>query len=94
MLWFVSCSAEKGLDAEANKTDITASSGENKLVQNENVVSEITCPECGHKKKETMPEDVCVIRYTCEKCKAELHPADGDCCVFCTYGTHKCPSMQ
>lgn len=56
--------------------------------------SEITCPKCGHKKTEKMPEDVCVITYTCEKCKVQLHPKDGDCCVFCTYGTHKCPSME
>ncbi|MHB8259078.1 MAG: GDCCVxC domain-containing (seleno)protein [Bacteroidia bacterium] len=56
--------------------------------------SEITCPKCGHKKTETMPTDVCVIKYTCEKCQAELQPKQGDCCVFCSYGTHKCPSMQ
>lgn len=56
--------------------------------------SEITCPKCGYKKTETMPTDVCVIKYNCEKCQAELRPKEGDCCVFCTYGTHKCPSMQ
>lgn len=56
--------------------------------------SEITCPKCGHKKMETMPTDVCVIKYNCEKCNTEMLPKDGDCCVFCTYGTHKCPSMQ
>lgn len=56
--------------------------------------SEITCPECGHKKMEKMPTDVCVITYTCEKCKTQLHPKDGDCCVFCTYGTNKCPSKE
>jgi DNA-directed RNA polymerase subunit RPC12/RpoP len=56
--------------------------------------SEITCPKCGHKKMEKMPTDVCVITYTCEKCKADLHPKDGDCCVFCTYGTNKCPSKE
>ena len=56
--------------------------------------SEITCPKCGHKKTETLPTDVCVIKYTCENCKTELTPKVGDCCVFCTYGTHKCPSKQ
>jgi len=56
--------------------------------------SEITCPNCGHKKTERLPTDVCVIKYTCEQCKTELHPKQGDCCVFCTYGTHKCPSKQ
>jgi hypothetical protein len=56
--------------------------------------SEITCPKCGHKKTEKLPTDVCVIHYTCEKCHADLTPKVGDCCVFCTYGTHKCPSKQ
>ena len=56
--------------------------------------SEITCPECGNKSTEVLPTDVCAIIYTCENCKTELTPKDGDCCVFCTYGTHKCPSMQ
>lgn len=56
--------------------------------------SEITCPICGHKKIEILPTDVCAIKYTCEECNAELTPKEGDCCVFCTYGTHKCPSMQ
>jgi hypothetical protein len=57
-------------------------------------ISEITCPNCGHKKVETLPTDVCQLSYTCEKCKTVMHPKEGDCCVFCTYGDHKCPSMQ
>ena len=56
--------------------------------------SEITCPHCGHKKMETLPTDVCVIKYNCEKCGTLLIPKNGDCCVFCTYGSHKCPSKQ
>jgi hypothetical protein len=56
--------------------------------------SQITCPKCGHKKTEIMPTDVCQIKYTCENCRTVLYPKDGDCCVFCTYGDHKCPSKQ
>ena len=56
--------------------------------------SEITCPKCGHKKTETMPTDQCLIKYTCEKCKADIFPKVGDCCVFCSYGSVKCPSKQ
>ena len=56
--------------------------------------SEITCPKCRYKKIERMPTDVCVITYTCKNCKVQLHPKDGDCCVFCTYGNHKCPSKE
>lgn len=56
--------------------------------------SRITCPHCGHVATEKMPTDVCLLRYTCKKCHAELHQQDGDCCVFCSYGDHKCPSKQ
>lgn len=56
--------------------------------------SEITCPKCGHKAIENLPTEVCQIKYNCEKCDTLLMPLEGDCCVFCTYGTHKCPSMQ
>ncbi|MGY8942318.1 MAG: GDCCVxC domain-containing (seleno)protein [Flavobacteriales bacterium] len=58
------------------------------------LTSEITCPQCGHQKVETLPTEVCQIRYTCENCKAELMPQGEDCCVFCSYGDHKCPSKQ
>lgn len=54
----------------------------------------ITCPNCGHKKKETMPTDACQFFYECEKCKTVLKPKQGDCCVYCSYGTVKCPSIQ
>jgi hypothetical protein len=37
---------------------------------------------------------VCMVSYTCENCKEVMHPKDDDCCVFCTYGTHTCPSKQ
>jgi hypothetical protein len=57
-------------------------------------VSEITCPKCGYKKMETMPTDVCLIKYTCDSCATVSYSKDGDCCVFCSYGTHKCPSKQ
>jgi hypothetical protein len=54
----------------------------------------ITCPVCGHQKKETMPTDACQYFYECEKCHSVLKAQVGDCCVFCSYGTEKCPSMQ
>jgi|GEM_PF-1138358 len=57
-------------------------------------ISTITCPKCGFKKSETMPTDVCLLKYTCTNCQGVLRPKEGDCCVFCTYGDHKCPSKQ
>lgn len=56
--------------------------------------SEITCPKCNYKKLELLPTEFCLLKYTCGSCKTTLHPKKGDCCVFCSYGTHKCPSMQ
>ena len=56
--------------------------------------SVITCPNCGHKKEEVMPTDACQYFYDCENCLKVLKPKDGDCCVFCSYGTVKCPPIQ
>ena len=54
----------------------------------------ITCPKCGHRKEEIMPTDACQYFYDCENCKQVLKPNQGDCCVYCSYGTTKCPPMQ
>ncbi len=54
----------------------------------------ITCPVCGHSKEEIMPTDACQYFYECTNCKTQLKPNQGDCCVFCSYGTVKCPPMQ
>jgi rubredoxin len=56
--------------------------------------SEITCPECGHRKTEEMPVDACQFFYQCEGCGSVLRPKAGDCCVFCSYGTVPCPPIQ
>ena len=56
--------------------------------------SEITCPQCGLRTKETMPTDACQFFYDCKGCGALLRPKPGDCCVFCSYGTVPCPPVQ
>ncbi|MEQ9265356.1 MAG: GDCCVxC domain-containing (seleno)protein [Balneolaceae bacterium] len=56
--------------------------------------SEITCPKCLHKKMEEMPIDACQFFYECENCKAILKPVGTDCCVYCSYGSVKCPPIQ
>lgn len=56
--------------------------------------STITCTECRHKREETMPTESCQYFYECENCKKVLKPNHGDCCVYCSYGTVKCPPMQ
>lgn len=54
----------------------------------------ITCPKCGYKKEKIMPTDACQYFYECENCKTILKPQKEDCCVYCSYGSVKCPSIQ
>ena len=56
--------------------------------------STITCPECGWRETETMPADACQLFYDCKNCGAVLRPKPGDCCVFCSYGSVRCPPEQ
>lgn len=58
------------------------------------LLSTLTCPHCGHAKDEGMPTDACRWMIQCEGCGAELRPKDGDCCVFCSYGSVPCPPVQ
>ncbi|MBI0435785.1 MAG: hypothetical protein DI601_06505 [Azospirillum brasilense] len=56
--------------------------------------STITCPHCGTARTETMPTDACQYFYDCTGCGTLLRPKQGDCCVFCSYGTVPCPPVQ
>jgi hypothetical protein len=56
--------------------------------------SVLTCPRCGFARQETMPTDACQFYYECSNCKALLRPNPGDCCVFCSFGSVKCPPIQ
>jgi hypothetical protein len=56
--------------------------------------SVITCPSCGVQTGEVMPVDACRHFYRCRYCDALLRPREGDCCVFCSYGTAPCPPKQ
>lgn len=56
--------------------------------------STITCPHCGFSKEEVMPVDACQYFYKCTNCEKTLKPKTGDCCVFCSYGSQKCPPKQ
>lgn len=58
------------------------------------LISTITCPICGFSKEEVMPTDSCQFFYECENCKIVLKPQKGDCCVFCSFGSVKCPPIQ
>ena len=56
--------------------------------------SVLTCPSCGQVKEEEMPTDSCIYFYECSGCGVLLKPLQGDCCVFCSYGSVACPSIQ
>jgi len=58
------------------------------------LASIITCPHCGIAKAEAMPTDACQFFYNCTGCGATLRPKQGDCCVFCSYGSVPCPPIQ
>lgn len=56
--------------------------------------SVLKCPHCGFAKRESMPTNACQFYYQCSHCQTLLRPLPGDCCVFCSYGSVKCPPMQ
>lgn len=56
--------------------------------------SVLTCPACGYQATETMPTDACQYFYQCSYCDAVLQPKEGDCCVFCSFGSITCPPIQ
>ncbi|WP_082538739.1 GDCCVxC domain-containing (seleno)protein [Lysobacter sp. Root494] len=58
------------------------------------LISEITCPHCGAIATEEMPQDACTFFYECRACGNVLQPNAGDCCVFCSFGSVKCPPIQ
>lgn len=41
-----------------------------------------------------MPTDFCQFYDECPSCRTLLRPKPGDCCVFCSYGSVPCPSIQ
>ncbi|XWN37573.1 MAG: GDCCVxC domain-containing (seleno)protein [Balneola sp.] len=56
--------------------------------------STITCPNCEYQSTETMPTDSCQYFWECPSCNAVVKPKQGDCCVFCSYGDVPCPPIQ
>lgn len=54
----------------------------------------LRCPECGAETEEKMPEDARRFFHNCAACGTRLRPRQGDCCVFCSYGSVPCPPVQ
>lgn len=58
------------------------------------LLSLLTCPHCAFAEVLEMPVDACAFFHECAQCHVVLRPNAGDCCVFCSFGSVKCPSMQ
>jgi hypothetical protein len=56
--------------------------------------SVLTCPHCGFAAVEVMPTNACIFFHECRGCGVLLRPNAGDCCVFCSFGSVECPTMQ
>ena len=41
-----------------------------------------------------MTSDACQYFYDCKGCGTLLKAKPGDCCVYCSYGSAPCPSIQ
>lgn len=54
----------------------------------------LTCPNCGHAEEIDMPMQACQFFHECTACHTLIRPHPGDCCVFCSYGSVKCPPKQ
>lgn len=54
----------------------------------------LTCPECSYAQTLEMPADACAFFHECASCGIMLRPKAGDCCVYCSYGSVPCPSVQ
>jgi hypothetical protein len=56
--------------------------------------SVITCPGCGANAEVEMPTDARIFFYECKWVHKMLKPLAGDCCVFRSFGSVKCPPIQ
>ena len=82
---------KSNLARELRNDQLKVDSKESVRIQYQSV---ITCPVCDHKEKETMPIDACQFFYECKNCHTVIRPKQGDCCVYCSYGSVRCPSKQ
>lgn len=82
--------AESVIDDEADTLEVLALDPAKSIV----TITTLTCPSCGSRKEEVMPQEECVHFYTCTQCQKVLKPIYGDCCVFCSYATVMCPNEQ
>ena len=56
--------------------------------------SVLTCPLCGHSESMPLPLSDAPDEFSCSGCHAVVQKKEGDCCIFCSYGSHKCTVQQ
>src|SRR5262249_22804693 len=86
------------LGPDRRPTVAKANGGGNPAAEVEGVMivleSTVTCPHCGYRSVERMPDDACRITYDCRGCGERLVRLDRDCGVFCSYARAPCPPIQ
>jgi hypothetical protein len=48
------------------------------------LLSTLTCLDCGHVETKTMPTDARQFFYDCKGYGVVLKPKPGDCCLYCS----------
>lgn len=56
--------------------------------------SVVKCPECGAFQMEEMPEEALVLAWECPGCGRVIRAAEGACCIYCSWGSVRCPRAQ
>ncbi|MGB0846810.1 MAG: GDCCVxC domain-containing (seleno)protein [Thiolinea sp.] len=54
----------------------------------------LTCPSCQTKESLTMVQGRSESFFTCTHCSTTHLTKLGECCIYCSYGTVSCPTIQ
>ena len=54
----------------------------------------ITCPACGYRQRLTMEAFGQRLLWPCPACGSSLRPRPGEHCVYCSYASVPCPTVQ
>ncbi|WP_420870118.1 GDCCVxC domain-containing (seleno)protein [Catalinimonas alkaloidigena] len=57
-------------------------------------LSTLRCPICKHQILKRMPLEKTISEFVCMNCSSIIKTKRHECCVFCTYGSVKCPRAQ
>jgi hypothetical protein len=63
-------------------------------IQDIELFSTLTCPNCGHHTEFQMPVHASKKFFECPHCKTSFSSKEDECCIFCTFGSVRCPATQ